>query len=242
MHGPARHPPLRRRRHKPNKLTIQRSGGAIAARRLRFQGTCSASSSTGLRSDRPDLHRHHDLRLRLRPPAARRSRSWRMAGERGVTPERYAELKEQFGFDLPLWQQYLRLCRRASCTAISASRSSTKRPVLDEFMTLFPATLELSLCAIIFAIVARHSGRHLRGGQARLLVRPGADGHRARRLFHADLLVGPAADHPLFRLSRLDAGLGPHRPAVLLQAGHRLHADRQLLSGKWAPSARRCST
>jgi hypothetical protein len=29
----------------------------------------------------------------------------------------------------------------------------TKRPVLDDFMLLFPATLELSLCAIIVAIV-----------------------------------------------------------------------------------------
>ncbi len=31
----------------------------------------------------------------------------------------------------------------------------TKQPVLDEFFTLFPATIELSLCAIIFAILAR---------------------------------------------------------------------------------------
>jgi dipeptide transport system permease protein len=29
----------------------------------------------------------------------------------------------------------------------------TKRPILQEFFTLFPATLELSLCAIIFAVV-----------------------------------------------------------------------------------------
>ena len=28
----------------------------------------------------------------------------------------------------------------------------------------------------------------------------------------------------------LDAGLGPHRVHVLLRAGHRLHADRHLLS------------
>jgi dipeptide transport system permease protein len=51
-------------------------------------------------------------------------------------------------------------------------------------------------------------------------------GHRPDRLFHAHLLVGPAADHVLFGLSRLDAGLGPHRADVLLQARHRLHADR----------------
>jgi dipeptide transport system permease protein len=29
-----------------------------------------------------------------------------MAGERGVSPERHAELMQQFGFDQPLWKQY----------------------------------------------------------------------------------------------------------------------------------------
>ena len=30
-----------------------------------------------------------------------------MAGEHGVTPERYAELREKFGYNLPIWQQYI---------------------------------------------------------------------------------------------------------------------------------------
>ena len=30
-----------------------------------------------------------------------------MAGERGVDPERHAQLMAQLGFDKPLWQQYL---------------------------------------------------------------------------------------------------------------------------------------
>lgn len=30
-----------------------------------------------------------------------------MAGERGVSPERHAELMAQLGFDRPIWQQYL---------------------------------------------------------------------------------------------------------------------------------------
>ena len=30
-----------------------------------------------------------------------------MAGERGVSPERHAELMAQFGFDQPLWKQYV---------------------------------------------------------------------------------------------------------------------------------------
>ncbi len=30
-----------------------------------------------------------------------------MAGERGVSPERYAEITAQLGYDKPIWQQYL---------------------------------------------------------------------------------------------------------------------------------------
>ncbi len=36
-----------------------------------------------------------------------------MAGEHGVSPERYEELMEQFGFDLPIWQQYLAMSARS---------------------------------------------------------------------------------------------------------------------------------
>ena len=30
-----------------------------------------------------------------------------LAGERGLSPERHTALMHQFGFDLPIWQQYL---------------------------------------------------------------------------------------------------------------------------------------
>jgi len=74
-----------------------------------------------------------------------------LAGERGITPERHAELMHQFGFDRPMWQQYLDyivgLLQGNFGTSIS-----TKRPVLGEFMARFPATLELSICAMIVAV------------------------------------------------------------------------------------------
>ena len=53
---------------------------------------------------------------------------------------------------------------------------ATKRPVLDEFLALFPATLELSICAIAAGHRPRRAGRHLRRRQARLLVRPAVMG------------------------------------------------------------------
>lgn len=75
-----------------------------------------------------------------------------LAGERGISPERYAELSEQYGYNRPLIEQYfdylLGLFQGDLGTSIV-----TKRPVLDEFLSLFPATVELSVCALIFALV-----------------------------------------------------------------------------------------
>jgi dipeptide transport system permease protein len=75
-----------------------------------------------------------------------------MAGERGLTAERYEILLHQFGYDRPLWQQYLDFLWRAINGDLGFSLVS-KKPVFSEFLTLFPATLELSTCAILFAVV-----------------------------------------------------------------------------------------
>ncbi len=74
-----------------------------------------------------------------------------MAGERGVSEERYAELVQQFGFDRPIWQQYLDYLSGVVQGDLGQS-FVTKKPVWDEFFALFPATLELSICAMIFAV------------------------------------------------------------------------------------------
>ncbi|WP_139976890.1 ABC transporter permease subunit [Ochrobactrum sp. CGA5] len=74
-----------------------------------------------------------------------------MAGERGVSPERHAELMAQLGFDRPIWQQYLDYVWNLLHGDFGQSLV-TKKPVLVEFFTLFPATVELSICAIIVAI------------------------------------------------------------------------------------------
>ena len=74
-----------------------------------------------------------------------------MAGERGVSPERHAQLMAQLGFDRPIWQQYLDYVWNLLHGDFGQSLV-TKKPVLVEFFTLFPATVELSICAIIVAI------------------------------------------------------------------------------------------
>ncbi|WP_323039621.1 ABC transporter permease subunit [Gemmobacter sp.] len=73
-----------------------------------------------------------------------------MAGERGLTPERHAEMMAQLGFDRPLPVQYLDFVASALGGDLGQSLVS-KKPVLDEFLTLFPATVELGLCAVLLA-------------------------------------------------------------------------------------------
>ncbi|WP_353143871.1 ABC transporter permease subunit [Paracoccus sp. (in: a-proteobacteria)] len=75
-----------------------------------------------------------------------------MAGERGVSPERYAQIAAQLGYDKPVWQQYLHYLGNLLQGDLGNSLV-TKKPVMTEFLALFPATVELALVAIIIATV-----------------------------------------------------------------------------------------
>ena len=75
-----------------------------------------------------------------------------MAGERGVDPQRHAQLMAQLGYDRPLWRQYVGYVGEVAQGDLGRS-IVTKQPVLTEFLTLFPATIELSLCAILVAVL-----------------------------------------------------------------------------------------
>ncbi len=74
-----------------------------------------------------------------------------MAGERGIKPERYQKLMEQFGYDRPIWEQYLDYLNQLLHGNLGNSLV-TKQPVVTEFFTLFPATVELSICALLIAV------------------------------------------------------------------------------------------
>ena len=74
-----------------------------------------------------------------------------MAGERGISPERHAQLRAEMGLDQPLVVQYFQYIWGVFQGDLGNSIVS-KEPVISEFFTLFPATIELSLCAIIFAV------------------------------------------------------------------------------------------
>ncbi|OXT00776.1 peptide ABC transporter permease [Notoacmeibacter marinus] len=74
-----------------------------------------------------------------------------LAGERGMSAERYAELRSLYGYDQPLIVQYFDYAWSALQGDLGTS-IVTKRPVLEEFFTLFPATIELATVAIIIAV------------------------------------------------------------------------------------------
>lgn len=74
-----------------------------------------------------------------------------LVGERGIDPERHALLRERFGYDKPLWQQYFVYLGDLVQGDLGDS-IVTRQPVFQEFLTLFPATVELTLCALVIAL------------------------------------------------------------------------------------------
>lgn len=74
-----------------------------------------------------------------------------LLGERGVSPEAYAEMKATLGLDRPYITQYFLYVWNALHGDLGISVVS-KQPVLHEFISRFPATIELSIVSMIFAI------------------------------------------------------------------------------------------
>ncbi len=75
-----------------------------------------------------------------------------LVGERGLDPQRHAELRAELGLDRPLLEQYGIYIAGVLKGDLGKS-ISTRQPIIDEFFTLFPATVELSVCAMLFAII-----------------------------------------------------------------------------------------
>src|SRR5207302_2540127 len=65
-----------------------------------------------------------------------------LSGERGMDPARRARLLHEFGLDRPLTVQYLDYINQVVHGDLGTSLT-THEPVLREFVTLFPATVEL---------------------------------------------------------------------------------------------------
>jgi peptide/nickel transport system permease protein len=91
-----------------------------------------------------------------------------LLGER-ATPEGIAQVNAAYGFDKPLLQQYFTYVT-SLLSGDFGNSIKTGQPVVQSFIEKFPATVELSIAALLFAVVigvplgylaARHQGRLL---------------------------------------------------------------------------------
>ncbi|HEX9696010.1 MAG TPA: ABC transporter permease [Actinomycetota bacterium] len=73
-----------------------------------------------------------------------------LLGER-ATPERIAEIRELYGLDRPVHEQYFSYLKRVGTLDFGQSIAS-RRSVTTEIAERFPATVELALAAMIFAV------------------------------------------------------------------------------------------
>ena len=73
-----------------------------------------------------------------------------MMGERRVDPEMHAQAMERLGLNKPLYAQYLDYIGQLAQGNLGESLRS-RESVWREFLTLFPATVELALAALLFA-------------------------------------------------------------------------------------------
>src|SRR5262249_11304784 len=75
-----------------------------------------------------------------------------MAGERGIDPVRHEQLRAECGCDKPILVQYGLYIGRLLHGDLGRS-IVTREPVIAEFAVLFPATVELALCAMLLAVI-----------------------------------------------------------------------------------------
>ncbi|MEE8271004.1 MAG: ABC transporter permease subunit, partial [Alphaproteobacteria bacterium] len=73
-------------------------------------------------------------------------------GELGINPELHAMLRAELGLDRPLLEQYGIYMWDVLQGDLGRS-VVTRKPVIEEFFTLFPATVELAACAMILALL-----------------------------------------------------------------------------------------
>lgn len=75
-----------------------------------------------------------------------------LLGERGGSPEQVMELRKNLGLDKPVYMQYFSFLGALSRGDLGHS-IVTSTAVTKEFFTYFPATVELALCALLWALL-----------------------------------------------------------------------------------------
>jgi peptide/nickel transport system permease protein len=74
-----------------------------------------------------------------------------MLGQTGASAERVESIREELGLNEPLPVQYVHFMRQMLTGEIRSIR--TRQPVIQEFMRLFPSTLELAFWSLVIATI-----------------------------------------------------------------------------------------
>jgi peptide/nickel transport system permease protein len=74
-----------------------------------------------------------------------------LLGER-ATPETIRQIERQYGLDKPIYVQYWRYLKTVGSGDLGTTIRS-RRPVADELKERFPATIELTVAALLFAVL-----------------------------------------------------------------------------------------
>ena len=74
-----------------------------------------------------------------------------LLGER-ATAEAIEAVNEQYGLNKPIWEQYWAYLQNLLSFDFGDSITS-RRPVFDEFLERFPATIELAIAAMLFSVM-----------------------------------------------------------------------------------------
>ncbi len=73
-----------------------------------------------------------------------------LLGERATT-ESIAQVRDQYGLDEPIYEQYWRFLQRTFADRDLGTSIASRRPITEELKDRFPATIELALGAMLFA-------------------------------------------------------------------------------------------
>ena len=123
-----------------------------------------------------------------------------LLGER-ATPEAIEQIERIYGLDQPIYVQYLRYLQKLVSGDLGTSIAS-RRPVTEEIGRRFPATIELAIAAMIFAVGPRRAAWLLRRQTLRKRRRPRQPRRLADRDLDSRLLPGHPAQVRLRRAAR----------------------------------------
>ena len=119
-----------------------------------------------------------------------------MLGER-ASKEKIEKLRADLGLDKPLTQQYALYLKRVVHLDFGKSIKSGQR-VMDEIKERFPATVELAICAMIFASVLGIWIGVLSATKKNTWIDYSSMVGALFGGFHAGFLAGPGYDYDLF--------------------------------------------